>query len=143
MTVNTCTTNAPTTTAMSRDQVWKNLESNLLWMALQDSWQESLVSIMHLLFLCVNKVSCHDTVVKLYFRKEMYVDTSDRPVTASTQSAAIHSLESYIGSSIRDLRQGLRLTIAEISDQTEISRGMALAIIHDLEVNSSGVKEQL
>ncbi len=40
------------------------------------------------------------------------------------QTAVNHSLERYIGNTIRELRQKHGLTIAEIADQTGISRGM-------------------
>ncbi len=40
------------------------------------------------------------------------------------QMAVNHSLERYIGNTIRELRQKHGLTIAEIADQTGISRGM-------------------
>lgn len=43
---------------------------------------------------------------------------------AEPASEAIHSLERYIGSTVRDMRQKLGLTIAEIAEQTGISRGM-------------------
>jgi len=54
-------------------------------------------------------------------------DAPTRPVVPP-ESAAVHALESYIGKTIRDMRQKLGLTIAEISDQTGISRGMVSKI---------------
>ncbi len=40
------------------------------------------------------------------------------------QTAADHSLERYVGNTIRELRQKHGLTIAEVAEQTGISRGM-------------------
>jgi len=40
------------------------------------------------------------------------------------QTAAEHSLERYVGNTIRELRQKHGLTIAEVADQIGISRGM-------------------
>ena len=40
------------------------------------------------------------------------------------EQTAVNSLERYIGNTIRELRQKHGLTIAEIADQTGISRGM-------------------
>ncbi len=40
------------------------------------------------------------------------------------QTAADHSLERYVGNTIRELRQNHGLTIAEVAEQTGISRGM-------------------
>ena len=40
------------------------------------------------------------------------------------RTAADHSLERYVGNTIRELRQKHGLTIAEVSEQTGISRGM-------------------
>lgn len=40
------------------------------------------------------------------------------------QTAADHSLERYVGNTLRDLRQKHGLTIAEVAEQTGISRGM-------------------
>lgn len=52
------------------------------------------------------------------------VDVPDSPVASSAESATANALESYIGGTLRELRQKLGLTIAEISGQTGISRGM-------------------
>ena len=40
------------------------------------------------------------------------------------QTAADHSLERYVGNTIRELRQKHGLTLAEVAEQTGISRGM-------------------
>jgi transcriptional regulator with XRE-family HTH domain len=42
----------------------------------------------------------------------------------NTESIADHALERYLGNTIRELRLRHGLTIAEVSDQTGISRGM-------------------
>src|SRR4028119_1977624 len=47
-------------------------------------------------------------------------DAAANPV----EQTAVNSLERYIGNTIRELRQKHGLTIAEIADQTGISRGM-------------------
>lgn len=51
-------------------------------------------------------------------------DATASRVEQSTEQRVVDSLERYIGSTIREMRQKLGLTIAEISDQTGISRGM-------------------
>ncbi|HEY9698878.1 MAG TPA: XRE family transcriptional regulator [Trichocoleus sp.] len=51
-------------------------------------------------------------------------DATANPVEPLPEQRAVDPLERYIGSTIREMRQKLGLTIAEISDQTGISRGM-------------------
>jgi transcriptional regulator with XRE-family HTH domain len=51
-------------------------------------------------------------------------DAAINPVEQATEQTAVNSLERYIGNTIRELRQKHGLTIAEIADQTGISRGM-------------------
>lgn len=50
-------------------------------------------------------------------------DVTNR-IQQSAEAPVVDSLERYIGSTIREMRQKLGLTIAEISEQTGISRGM-------------------
>lgn len=49
---------------------------------------------------------------------------ADATASNTEQTAAAHSLERYVGNTIRELRQKHGLTIAEVADQTGISRGM-------------------
>src|SRR3712207_3526369 len=49
---------------------------------------------------------------------------ADAPASNPDQTVADHSLERYVGNTIRELRQKHGLTIAEVADQTGISRGM-------------------
>ncbi len=51
-------------------------------------------------------------------------DATASHVEQATEQTAVNSLERYIGSTIRELRQKHGLTIAEIAEQTGISRGM-------------------
>ena len=48
----------------------------------------------------------------------------ENKLMASTEQTDDSSLERYIGNTIRQLRQKHRLTIAEVCDRTNISRGM-------------------
>lgn len=95
------------------------------------------MSIMQLLFLIVNKGSWYDAkstgwIFALYdtwpLTGKPMTDAPASPLTSSTEPAAINSLERYIGSTLREMRQKLGLTIAEVSDQTGISRGMVSKI---------------
>lgn len=49
---------------------------------------------------------------------------ADATAGNTEQTAADHSLERYVGNTIRELRQKHGLTIAEVADQIGISRGM-------------------
>ena len=49
---------------------------------------------------------------------------ADATASNTEQTAAAHSLERYVGNTIRELRQKHGLTIAEVADQIGISRGM-------------------
>lgn len=49
---------------------------------------------------------------------------TDAPSRVESTSEAVNALEHYIGSTVREMRQRLGLTIAEIAEQTGISRGM-------------------
>lgn len=51
-------------------------------------------------------------------------DAATTRVESPTDSTEVNFLERYIGSTVREMRQRLGLTIAEISEQTGISRGM-------------------
>jgi len=51
-------------------------------------------------------------------------DATANRVEPAIAPTAINSLECYIGNTIRELRQKHGLTIAEVADQTGISRGM-------------------
>lgn len=51
-------------------------------------------------------------------------DAATTRVESPTDSTEVNFLERYIGSTVREMRQKLGLTIAEISEQTGISRGM-------------------
>ena len=51
-------------------------------------------------------------------------DAAVNRVEQVAEQTAVNSLERYIGNTIRELRHKHGLTIAEISDQTGISRGM-------------------
>ena len=48
----------------------------------------------------------------------------DATASNTEQTAADYSLERYVGNTIRELRQKHELTIAEVAEQTGISRGM-------------------
>ena len=48
----------------------------------------------------------------------------ENKIMASTEQTDDSSLERYIGNTIRQLRQKHRLTIAEVCDRANISRGM-------------------
>ncbi len=52
------------------------------------------------------------------------IDTPKMGIPKTVDTTADHSLERYLGSTIRELRQQHRLTIAEVADQVGISRGM-------------------
>lgn len=52
------------------------------------------------------------------------IDATASCLESSTEQTVVNSLERFIGSTIREMRQKLGLTIAEISEQTGISRGM-------------------
>jgi len=49
---------------------------------------------------------------------------ADATANYTEHTAADHSLERYVGNTIRELRQKHGLTIAEVAEQTGISRGM-------------------
>lgn len=49
---------------------------------------------------------------------------ADATASNTEQTAADHSLERYVGNTIRELRQKHGLTIAEVADKIGISRGM-------------------
>lgn len=55
-------------------------------------------------------------------------DAPANPLEATTEPVVVNSLERYIGSTVREMRQKLGLTIAEIAEQTGISRGMVSKI---------------
>jgi DNA-binding XRE family transcriptional regulator len=63
-------------------------------------------------------------------------DATANRIEPATGQAADHSLERYIGNTIRELRQKHGLTIAEIAEQTGISRGM-LSKIENAQTSTS------
>lgn len=63
-------------------------------------------------------------------------DATANRIEPATGQTADHSLERYIGHTIRELRQKHGLTIAEIAEQTGISRGM-LSKIENAQTSTS------
>ena len=92
------------------------------------------MNIVQQSFLYVNKASCYDaaeteageaeTGEHMADRTAKNLAAGDTPTNLSDPAGLEDSLSRYLGTTLRELRQNHGLTIADVAEQTGISRGM-------------------